>query len=76
MEVKTEFNVGDEVIAEIDNNFYHAIIDAININIRKITNTISIISRYCIEYEVQIKGAHKRLETNIVTGDKLQKLNK
>lgn len=76
MEVKTEFNVGDEVIAEIDNNFYHAIIDAININIRKIPNTISIISRYCIEYEIQIKGSHKRLERNIVTGDKLQKLNK
>ena len=31
---------------------------------------------YCIEYEIQIKGAHKRLERNIVTGDKLQKLNK
>lgn len=75
MEVKTEFNVGDEVIAEIDNNFYHAIIDAININIRKIPNTISVISRYCVEYEVQIKGAYKRLEKNIVTSDKLKKLN-
>lgn len=76
MEVTTEFNVGDEVIAEIDNNFYHAIINAININIRKIPNTISIINRYCIEYEVQIKGTHRRLEKTIVTEDKLQKLNK
>lgn len=71
MVVETLFNVGEEVIANINNVSYNAIIEAININIRNINNINVITNRYGICYEISITN---RIERTIVTEDKLTKI--
>ena len=71
MVVETLFNVGEEVIANIDGISYNAIIEAININIRHINNTNVITNRYGICYEISITN---RIERTTVTEDKLTKI--
>ena len=71
MVVETLFNVGEEVIADIDGISYNAIIEAININIRHIDNIDIITIRYGICYEISITN---RIERTIVTEDKLTKI--
>lgn len=71
MVVKTLFNVGEEVIADIDGISYNAIIEAININIRYIDNVDIITNRYGICYEISISN---RIERTTVTEDKLTKI--
>lgn len=71
MVVETLFNVGEEVIANIDDISYNAIIEAININIRNIDNINVITNRYGICYEISITN---RIERTIVTEDKLTKI--
>lgn len=71
MVVETLFNVGEEVIANINDVSYNAIIEAININIRNIDNINVITNRYGICYEISITN---RIERTIVTEDKLTKI--
>lgn len=71
MVVETLFNVGEEVIANIDDISYNAIIEAININIRNIDNINVITNRYGICYEISITNM---IERTIVTEDKLTKI--
>lgn len=71
MTVETLFNVGEEVIANIDDISYNAIIEAININIRNINNVDIVTNRYGICYEISITN---RIERTIVTEDKLTKI--
>lgn len=71
MVIETLFNVGEEVIANINGISYNAIIEAININIRNIDNINVITNRYGICYEISITN---RIERTIVTEDKLTKI--
>ena len=71
MVVETLFNVGEEVIANINDVSYNAIIEAININVRNINNINVITNRYGICYEISINN---RIERTIVTEDKLTKI--
>lgn len=71
MVVATLFNVGEEVIANINGISYNAIIEAININIRHINNVNIITNRYAICYEISITN---RIERIVVTEDKLTKI--
>lgn len=71
MVVETLFNVGEEVIADINGVSYNAIIEAININIRYINNINIITNRYGICYEISITN---RIERTVVTEDKLTKI--
>lgn len=71
MVVATLFNVGEEVIANINGISYNAIIEAININIRHINDVNIITNRYTICYEISIAN---RIERDIVTEDKLTKI--
>lgn len=71
MIVETKFNIGEEVIANINDILYNAIVKAININIRHINNVDVITNRYGICYEISITN---RIETDIVTEDKLTKI--
>ena len=71
MVIKTLFNVGEKVIANIDDILYNAIIEAININIRHIDNVDVITNRYGVCYEISINN---RIERAIVTEDKLTKI--
>lgn len=71
MVVETLFNVGEEVIADINGVSYNAIIEAININIRYINDVNIITNRYGICYEISITN---RIERTIVTEDKLTKI--
>ena len=71
MIVETKFNVGEKVIANINDIFYNAIVEAININIRNIDNINVITNRYGICYEISITN---RIERTIVTEDKLTKI--
>lgn len=71
MIVETLFNVGEEVIANIDGISYNAIIEAININIRHVNNIDIITNRYGICYEISISN---RIERTVVTEDKLTKI--
>lgn len=71
MVVETLFNVGEKVIANINDVSYNAIIEAININIRNINNINVITNRYVICYEISIVN---RIERDIVTEDKLTKI--
>lgn len=74
MVVETLFNVGEEVIANINYVSYNAIIEAININIRNIDNINVITNRYGICYEISINNSSNRIERTIVTEDKLTKI--
>lgn len=71
MTVETKFNIGEEVIANINGISYNATIEAININIRHIDNVDVITNRYGICYEISIIN---KIETDIVTEDKLTKI--
>lgn len=71
MVIETLFNVGEEVIVNINDVSYNAIIEAININIRHINNVDIITNRYGICYEISITN---RIERTIVTEDKLTKI--
>lgn len=71
MVVETKFNIGEEVIANINDVSYNAIIEAININIRNIDNINVITNRYGIYYEISITN---RIERTIITEDKLTKI--
>lgn len=71
MVVETLFNVGEEVIANINGISYNTIIEAININIRHIDNVDIITNRYGICYEISIAN---RIERTVVTEDKLTKI--
>ena len=71
MVVETLFNVGEEVIANINGISYNAIIEAININILHINDVNIITNRYGICYEIFITN---RIERDIVTEDKLTKI--
>lgn len=71
MVVTTLFNVGEEVIANINGISYNAIIEAININIRHIDTVNIITNRYAICYEISITN---RIERAVVTEDKLTKI--
>ena len=71
MVVETLFNVGEEVIANINDVSYNAIIEAININIRNIDNIDIITNRYGICYEISITN---KIERTIITEDKLTKI--
>ena len=73
MVVETLFNVGEEVIADINGISYNAIIEAININIRHIDDVNIITNRYAICYEISITN---RIERTVVTEDKLTKIKK
>lgn len=74
MVVETLFNVGEEVIANINDVSYNAIIEAININVRNINNINVITNRYGICYEISINNSSNRIERTIVTEDKLTKI--
>lgn len=71
MVVETKFNIGEKVIANINDISYNAIIEAININIRNINNVDIITNRYGICYEISITN---RIERDVVTEDKLTKI--
>ena len=71
MVVATLFNIGEEVIANINGILYNAIIEAININIRHIDDVNIITNRYVICYEISITN---RIERTVVTEDKLTKI--
>ena len=71
MVVETLFNVGEEVIANINGISYNAIIEAININIRHIDDVNIITNRYVICYKISITN---RIERDVVTEDKLTKI--
>lgn len=74
MTVETLFNVGEEVIADINGTSYNAIIEAININIRHIDNVDVITNRYGICYEISINNYSNRIQRTILTEDKLTKI--
>lgn len=86
MVVETLFNVGEEVIFEtidptkkgiinqITEKTYKGVIESININVRKILNCNFTTIRYLIKYNVKTNDNIDRIETAIVTQDKITKI--
>ena len=86
MVVETLFNIGEEVIFEtidptkkgiinqITEKTYKGVIESININVRKILNYNFTTIRYLIKYNVKTNDNIDRIETAIVTQDKIIKI--
>lgn len=86
MVVETLFNVGEEVIFktidptkkgiinQITEKTYKGVIESININVRKILNCNFTTIRYLIKYNITTNDNIDRIETAIVTQDKITKI--
>lgn len=71
MIVETLFNIGEEVIVDINGILYNAIIKTISISVRHINNVNVITNRYCVYYKISINN---RMESSIVLENKLTKI--
>jgi hypothetical protein len=71
MVVETLFNIGEEVIVDINGILYNAIIKTISISVRHINNVNVITNRYCVYYKISISN---RMESSVVLENKLTKI--